>query len=1056
MRFSCRFLPGFLVLFPLIVGFALLGTNAYAQTAQLSGAIKDSAGAAIPQAAVTVVEQNTGETRGSVSNSDGLYSVLALKPGAYSIKVTASGFETVLQNGVIVHVGEDVHLDFVVRVGRVQETIQVSSEVPLLSTSTSGSESNITPQQIIQMPINGRNYLDLMQLVPGVTINRQRDEGTDASVPVLGERGGNTIFLIDGMLNRDEANGGSAANFNQETIAEFQVITTGYKAEYGHGSGGIVNVVTHSGSNEWHGVASAFHRNNAFDSSDTSNSSPPLLVRWDPSLTLGGPLIKDRLFLFSSIEYIHEDRALNFIFPPNTPQAVQDFENSFNQPSTDRETRGFTKLDALLGRHRLSVEMNLTNGHIANFLPLSEATSLPSTRTNIGARHLLIGATDTALFGDESNPWVLTLRGFYRGEPTFTGPAHANAGPSTDFYMFSGYNTGDLAGDLGSVQFGAPLTAGEFNQKYGDFTANLAKEFGRHSIKFGAEYTREQADGTENSRQYNILLATLNDFTEFGPINSGFFSLQTDAGLTPQANQIHIRNNYIGSYVQDDWKIAPRVVLNLGLRWDYDSEFDAKRNFSPRVGISWAVTPKTVIRANAGIYYDHFRLGLARDIPGFGGAAIVHTQTASFPRLFYGNPSIFPDLLLGICFSRTLTDAQVAAMGLTCPYGAVPYYGIDHLSNIVATGHSPIPDNAVVNVSNIQALSGLSPQQYANEASLALGQKPGYLFWGPYGTLSLTAFGQFQNTITIDPNFATPFTRSYTGGVQHQFGDDWAVSADYYYKQIRNMLGARQTNIPFDARMPGNTFDGTPDISFGPWFSGTYQAVIIAARKRVSHRFSFGGSYTYAHETDDQVCTTLGGENSPGFAATACLPSDSFVGMTTLVTDPATGQTNAKGSFIASNGNYVPKAGIFYIGPSLDHGPSDFSVPQTLEAHGLVQLPWNFEISGIFRVQSGFAYSKQLQVPVDQDGNDDFTSTDFFSGRNHYRAAIFANTDMRFSKTIRIKEKVSLQAFFEFFNLFNRANPAAVQTLPGQTTPVGQPLQVLPGREGQIGARIDF
>ena len=1056
MRHQRPWSSGFSAAFFLAATLVLLATNSYAQTAQLTGVVKDSSGAVIPQASVTLVEKDTGETRSTVSAGDGLYSISALKPGTYTVKVSATGFDPLLRSDVIVHVGESLNLDFVARPGAIREVVEISDTAPLLDTATSASESTVTPQQIVQMPINGRNYLDLMQLVPGVTINRQRDEGSDAAVPVLGERGANTIFLIDGMLNRDEANGGAAAPFNQETIAEFQVITTGYKAEYGHGSGGIVNVVTHSGANEWHGVASAFHRNNAFDTSDIPDSDPPYLLRWDPSVTLGGALIKNRLFLFSSLEYIHENRRLNFVFPPNTPPAVAAFENGFNQPSTDRETRGFSKLDALLGRHRLSLEMNLTNGHIANFLPLSQATSLPSTRTSEGARHLLLGATDTVLLGDENNPWVLMLRGYYRDEPTSTGPAHADAGPSTEFYMFSGYTTGDLAGDLGSVEFGAPLTAGNFKQKYGDFGSSLSKNFGRHTIKFGGEYTREQADGLENSRRYNILLATLNDFTEFGPINSGFFTLQNDGGLTPQASQIAIRNNYVGTYVQDDWKIASRLMLNLGVRWDYDSEFSAKHNFSPRVGFSWAVTPKTVIRASAGYFYDHFRLGLARDIPGFGGASVVHSQTASFPRLFYGNPSIFPDLLLGICFDRTLTDAQVAAGGETCPFGAEPYYGIDHLNNIVAAGHAAILANAVVNAGDIQQLSGLTPQQYADAASLALGLQPGDVFWGPYGALSMTAFGQFQNTIVIDPHFATPFTRSYMGGVQQQLGRDWAVTADYYYKQIRNMLGARQTNVPFDARMPGNTFDGTPIISFGPWFSGSYNAVVLSVRKTVTRRFALGGSYTFAKETDDQKCTNLGGNNSPGFAPTACLPSDSFVGMTTQVTDSQTGQTNANGAFIASNGNYVPKAGISYNGPRLDRGSSDFSVPQTLEINGLVRLPWNFEISGIFRVQSGFAYSKELQSPVDQDGNDDFTSTDFFSGRNHYRSPIFANTDMRFSKTMRIKERVSVQAFFEFFNLFNNANPAALQTLPGQTTPFGQSLQVLPGREGQIGARIEF
>src|SRR4030095_16877324 len=142
---------------------------------------------------------------------------------------------------------------------------------------------------IKEMPTNGRNYLDLMQLVPGVVINRQANVGSDNANPVLGERSGNNNFLIDGQPNKDTVNGGAAAQFNQETIAEFQVLTTGYKAEFGQASGATVNVITKSGSNEFHGVGSLFHRNDAFDASnslDAETTDAPDLRRFDYSLAL--------------------------------------------------------------------------------------------------------------------------------------------------------------------------------------------------------------------------------------------------------------------------------------------------------------------------------------------------------------------------------------------------------------------------------------------------------------------------------------------------------------------------------------------------------------------------------------------------------------------------------------------------------------------------------------------------------------------------------------------------------------------------------------------------
>src|SRR6201998_4399344 len=202
-------------------------------------------------------------------------------------------------------------------------------------------------------------------MVPGVASNRHADLNSDNATPILGERANNTGFLIDGLPNENELAGGPAAQFNQDTIAEFQVITTGYKAEFGHSSGGVVNVITKSGSNGLHGLASAYHRNNAFDSSDiASNSKVPYLLRWDYDLAAGGAIIRDKFFWFGSAEGIHENRQLNFVPPPHTPQFLLNTEQAFNEPTTDRETRAFVKFDQVCGRHHFTEQMNYTNVHV--------------------------------------------------------------------------------------------------------------------------------------------------------------------------------------------------------------------------------------------------------------------------------------------------------------------------------------------------------------------------------------------------------------------------------------------------------------------------------------------------------------------------------------------------------------------------------------------------------------------------------------------------------------------------------------------------------------------
>ena len=166
------------------------------------------------------------------------------------------------------------------------------------------------------------------------------------------------------MPNTDDMNGGPAAQFNQDAILEFQVLTAGYKAEFGHGSGGVINVVSKSGTNNWHGLGSAFLRTSLLDSSNASQvngGNVPFLKRWDPSFQFGGPIMKDKVFMFAAIERIMESRALNFQFPDGTPLSLQQLENSFNGHTLDNETRMRTRFDEGLGHHRLTEQVNFAN-----------------------------------------------------------------------------------------------------------------------------------------------------------------------------------------------------------------------------------------------------------------------------------------------------------------------------------------------------------------------------------------------------------------------------------------------------------------------------------------------------------------------------------------------------------------------------------------------------------------------------------------------------------------------------------------------------------------------
>src|SRR2546421_2673269 len=596
-------------------------------TSTIEGTVRDPSGAVVSGAQIKASSASLAVERTTTSDDNGFYRIAALPAGTYTITVSRSGFANSNFESVELLVNRTLTLDVQLAVGAMKEQINITAEAALIDSTSAATGATVTPQQIQNMPVNGRNYLDLMQLVPGTVINRQANAGSDNSTPVLGERAGNNNFMIDGQPNKNTVNGGAAAQFNQETIAEFQVLTTGYKAEFGQASGAIVNVITRSGGNGYHGVGSLFVRNDAFDASnslDPTVTDAPGLHRYDYSLALGGPVIKKKVFFFGSAERIRENRILNFTFPSTgnaqANQILRKFESPFDNPSRTRETRGFFKLDEQVRRHRLSQELNYTNGVVKEFLPLSAANSLPSRRNNTSGRSLLLGFSDTVLVGDQSNPWVLTLRGGYRGDRSNSAPAHPEAGVGTTFQIFSSFTTNAIGGDIGAVAFGNAVTPSFLDQKYTSLSANAGKLFGDHNLKFGWNFLQTKVDGVESQVQTLQLFATVSDFVTYGPINSGFFTVTTAGGLTDQANEIHLRHHYNAGFAQDDWKFRHNLTLNFGVRWDYDSEFRRKDNISPRIGFAWAATPKTLVRGHYGRFYDQYRLGLTRDVPFFGGA----------------------------------------------------------------------------------------------------------------------------------------------------------------------------------------------------------------------------------------------------------------------------------------------------------------------------------------------------------------------------------------------------------------------------------------------------
>jgi Carboxypeptidase regulatory-like domain/TonB-dependent Receptor Plug Domain len=528
-------------------------------TSLIQGVVTDQQGLPVVGAEVVAHADATRAETKSITDSEGGYGAAGLQAGTYTITVTKDGFTTKVFDHLDLTLNRQLRLNITLSVGSAKEIVTVAAIPPLLDVGTPATGSTILPKQVESMPLNGRNFLDLLQLVPGVGINRNFAEGDDNSSPILGERANNASILIDGMPNRDEVDGGPAAQFDQDAILEFQVLTAGYKAEFGRGSRGIVNVATKSGTNDWHGAVSLFHRNYLLDSPDVADSKVPFLLRWDTSATLGGPIVKERVFFFGAAERIREARQSNFQFPADFPPSLRLEEKSINKHGENYESRGFARADEVFRRHRITEEINLTNGHFA------DAGDQPSLRANNGQRRLMAGFHDTMLWGESGNPYILNAFFQYRGEPSATRPAHLELGlPTTYVNLFSGLNTGGLFGDLTEELIGPGYTPLRLDDGYFSLGANISRQFARHALKVGWDFQRAKVDGTESTNIFDVLLATISDFELYGLENSGVHVRFTQGGATASQNKIHLRNNYSGLFAQDDWKGSPGLNAQYG------------------------------------------------------------------------------------------------------------------------------------------------------------------------------------------------------------------------------------------------------------------------------------------------------------------------------------------------------------------------------------------------------------------------------------------------------------------------------------------------------------
>lgn len=678
---------------PAILLFFAFVCAAFAQQAgvgSISGVVQDATGAVIPAAKVTVANESKGITRALETNQDGIFLAPSLVPAAgYSVKVEATGFAPYERKDIQLLVGQQLNLNVQVAVSAAAQTVEVTSGAPLVETTKTGISQVVNTDQIDNLPINGRRVDSFVLLTPGVT-----NDGQFGLVSFRGVAGGNT-YLTDGndttnqFYNENAGRTRISSQISQDAVQEFQVLSNGYSAEYGRAIGGVVNTVTRSGSNEVHGTGYWFFRNRSLNARDPYSSINPPEWRHQFGASVGGPMVKDKLFYFFNAEFTRRnfpginrvintsltDTAGNFtaVCPAGISPAQCDAARNYILRGNNTVIERTANTELLFGK--LDYQVNQSNSISASFNYLRwispNGIQTQATLTN---NNLLSNNADS------------TVRTRY-GRLAWTNIASSNMVNEARFgwfkdRLFDAVNpalipasTGPLGVTVAGTMVGTATDYPRLNpseQRF-QFADNLSWNVGKHAMKFGVDLVSTQ--------DYSVILrnqAGTYSYGNFGAFALDFNGVRSTAGLPNYQQFTQTFGNPIldfttkdyNFYVQDQFRVNTKLTLNLGLRYEYtdlpkleqvNPDYpqtgvinEPTKNFAPRFGLSFAFDDKTVVRGGFGMFYARYQGTLLQTFnfsnglyqpqvlvtPANAGAPVFPNKLQSLQGLPAGNVSL--------------------------------------------------------------------------------------------------------------------------------------------------------------------------------------------------------------------------------------------------------------------------------------------------------------------------------------------------------------------------------------------------------------------------------
>jgi hypothetical protein len=662
----------------------------------INGLVRDTSARVLPGVHVLATEEQQGVTREANANAEGAFVLANIAPGNYTVVLTSPGFAEVRYKGVQVAPGKAVTLDTTLTIASQSTVINVGGNAQgSVDLTQSVLQGQITQTTIGSIPLNGRNFLELAYLIPGnrpaPTFDPTKTNTLEISSAGGFGRGGN--ILVDGADNNDEVVGGTLANFPQDSIAEFQIATARFTSEVGRSGNSIINIVTRSGTNQLHGSAFLFERNRHLQGLPATFDRSQPVPRFDREQfggSIGGPFRKNKAFGFSSVEFRNQNAAIQtgtriFSTTPyaDTPYYGHIINTAASAPLRDlllsnRADYHVADRDLLSLRYSFNRSTDTSQATAAEATPLSTAAE----RQNALNRFHSAVATWTRVFGSHmTNDLSSHYDNFYNDIPPFPQDASVT-GPQlnlTNELLFP-----DLAD---GANYNLPQATRMQRWQFRDaFTASL----GHHTLHTGAEFQHYHVNGLINVfGSGSIILASdfgFQDLNGDGAVNDldipVAVAIKSTAPLIPVPIP-NIANDYTGLYVQDDWRVSSRLTLNLGLRWEYDSNATGEssahqpcpsltvqptvpctwmanvlpltkhpdtKDFGPRFGFVYDPLGRgqTVLRAGYGIYYDRVILEASSKELVQNDRALTITQYAGSICVIPGVPA---PPALGNCFA---------------------------------------------------------------------------------------------------------------------------------------------------------------------------------------------------------------------------------------------------------------------------------------------------------------------------------------------------------------------------------------------------------------------